>query len=219
MDGRDVGTGIVTRTATRARAAACIGLLAGCSKSSAAAPGATGVDAATTVVNGLVGASGGSLYAPDGTGVSVPAGALVVDTTLSLEASPLEPVPTMATIVGTPTLFGPEGIQFEGTVSVTMSYNPQLLPAGSLASDIVVYTAPAGTQAFQALPTSVLDGSHVLTTTTHFCVLVAAVPEGVGAMDGGADAEMADSEAAATADAGDDVGGDAGADADEGSDP
>ena len=60
------------------------------------------------------------------------------------------------------------------------------------ASDVVVYTAPvASGSTFKPLPTTVVDGSHVSATTSHFCIFAPAVaaPSGDAAAD---DAETLD---------------------------
>jgi hypothetical protein len=77
--------------------------------------------------------------------------------------------------VGDPYLLGPEGQQFAAPVTVTLAFSPELLPAGASASDVVIYTAPAGTVDYQPLSTGLVDGTHVSALTTHFSIFVAAV--------------------------------------------
>jgi hypothetical protein len=128
-------------------------------------------------VNQPIGAAGGVVSTSDGTGTSVniPNGAVSTTLVVSVSSNPGAPAPGGAMAVGTPYLFGPEGTQFQKPVTVTVPYDPAKLPAGMGAADVAVFTAPAGSSAYQALPTNVVDATHVSAQTTHFSNFVAAV--------------------------------------------
>lgn len=151
---------------------------------------------APQAVSRSIGAVGGQLVASDGTGVSVPAGALGTATTITVTPEPGAPTAPEATPVGTPFLYGPEGQTFSTPVTVTLAFDPRQIPEGKQVSDVLVYTAPWGSSAFATLPTTVVDATHVSAETTHFSIFVAEVPlsdaaAAVGAGDaaGGNDAE------------------------------
>jgi hypothetical protein len=142
-----------------------------------ALPGCTGSLQATSsgATSSVVGAQGGSVTLSGGTGVTVPAGALPSNVTVTVTPSPSAPTPA-GTVVGTPYTFGPEGQKFSSPVTVTLAFDPSEIPAGSTAGDIVIYTAPAGTTSYTALPTSIVDSTHASALTTHFSTFVCVVP-------------------------------------------
>jgi hypothetical protein len=127
--------------------------------------------------------SGGAVSLADGTAVSIPAGALTASTAITLATQPSTPVIDGSVLVGSVYRFGPEGTQFAAPVTVTLAYDPQKLPNGAAASDVVIFTAPAGSSSFTALATSVVDATHVSATTTHFSDFVAAVKNKVETPD------------------------------------
>jgi len=148
---------------------------------------------AKKVTKQVVGKSGGTVSAPNGTKVIIPAGALPADVTISVQENPSAPQLTTAQSVGASYLFGPEGQKFLKTVSVTLPVTN--LPQGSTAQDLVMYTAPAGTSDYKPLPTTVEDATHVTGKTNHFCNmqlgLAAAAGDGGIALDAaGADATV-----------------------------
>jgi hypothetical protein len=122
-----------------------------------------------------VGANGGTVAA-DGTGVTIPAGALPGDANVTVRSEPEAATAGGTTSVGTPAIFGPEGTKFAVPVKISFKVDRSKLPSGKTLADVVVYTAPAGTTDFRALPTSVLDDTRVEATTTHFSVLYPGVP-------------------------------------------
>lgn len=137
-----------------------------------------------------IGPAGGSVSLSDGTKVEIPAAALSSATVITIAASNSAAAPASATVVGPPYLFGPEGTTFAAPATVTLAFMATRLPPGKTAADVVIFTAPAGSSSYAALPTTVADASHVQATTTHFSIFVPAVvtslPDG-GANDGSAD--------------------------------
>jgi len=104
----------------------------------------------------------------NGTSVTVPAGALASAQTITITPSPPTPALAGATAVGSGYVFGPEGVTFLQPVTVTLAYDPKLIPAGKSVSDVKVSTSPVGSTAFISLPTSQVDATHVAAPTTHF---------------------------------------------------
>ncbi len=122
-----------------------------------------------------VGAAGGTIVNADGSGVTVPSGALTSDVTVTVTSSPAATPPSTGAAVGTPTTFGPSGLKFAKPVTVVLTFDASKLPTGTDAARIVVFTAPDGTVDYEPLPTRVLDATHVSAETTHFSVLVPVV--------------------------------------------
>ncbi len=141
---------------------------------SSATPGP--VAKTTAPVMATVGNQGGSVLNAEGVGVTVPPGALPEDVTLTVTSTPDALPPPKADAVGTPTTFGPSGLQFAKPVTVVLTFDPAKLPPGIDASRIVVFTAPDGTTNFEPLPTTVVDATHVSAQTIHFSVLVPVIP-------------------------------------------
>src|SRR5207253_6525698 len=123
-----------------------------------------------------VGKTGGDVSTPSGAGVAIPSGALPADVTITVDSTPNAAPPSGGRTVGTPYTFGPEGTQFTVPVTVTLDFDPSLLPPGKTAKDIYIYTAPAGSTAFTPLATSIVDTTHVAAQTSHFSVFVSFVP-------------------------------------------
>jgi hypothetical protein len=120
-------------------------------------------------------AGGGTVTMSDGTKVTVPANALGQDTAITVATEPNSVTIDGASIVGTVYRFGPEGTQFSQPATVTLAFDPAQLPAGTLATDVVIMTAPVGSTAFVGLPTSLADATHVSAATTHFSDFAAIV--------------------------------------------
>jgi hypothetical protein len=141
--------------------------------------------------------TGAHVTVGDGASIDIPAGALQSNTTITGTTTDAT-APADTVMVGTPYLFGPEGTQFAQPVTIVLAFDPSKLPAGRSASDVAIYTAPAGSSNYQALPTTLVDGSHVQATTTHFSIFVAAVvtPLFDLGVNEGADASVHEADAA-----------------------
>jgi hypothetical protein len=125
------------------------------------------LDAGTTSQD--IGASGGTVTAPDGTTVVIPAGALAEDVTITIMPNPFAPALTQAQPLAVAHLFGPEGQKFLKPISVTVEFDPSSLPPGATAQGVSVYTAPSNSNFYQTLPTTVTDSTHVTARTSEFC--------------------------------------------------
>jgi hypothetical protein len=149
----------------------------------------------------VVDATGGTVTTNEGTTLVIPPKALSSQVTITIALDPA-PVPiTQATAVTAAHVFGPDGITFKVPVCITLAFEPELLPQGVTENDVVLYAAPTGSGAYQPLPTSAVDATHVMGTTSQFATTVFAAY--------GAAAEIpADAAGAPSCDAGD--GGDAG---------
>jgi hypothetical protein len=138
------------------------------------------------VVTATVGAHGGTIVNATGTGVEIPAGALPNNVQVSVSPTPQAPPPSGSTEVGTPTTFGPSGLQFAQPVTVVLAFDPSKLPANTDASRVVIFTAPDGTTNYTPLATKLRDATHVAAETTHFSVFVPAIPLATQPQDAGA---------------------------------
>lgn len=129
-----------------------------------------------------VGSAGGVVETPGGVGVTIPAGALSSSVTITVQAETAGATIPNVLMVGSPYRFGPEGQTFSSPVTVVMPFTPSIIPSGETSADVVIYTAPVGTQNYTALPTTLVDATHVQATTTHFSDFVPVIPP----LDGGA---------------------------------
>lgn len=132
---------------------------------------------------GTIGSTGGQVAAGDSATVDIPAGALGVNTKITITPTTAA-APDSTDEVGTVYLFGPEGTIFDLPATVTLAYDPSLVPTGDTSSDIIIYTAPAGTTTYTALTTTIVDATHVSAPTSHFSIFVAAAHH-KNRMDGG----------------------------------
>ena len=125
-----------------------------------------------------VGPDGGTVALSDGTSVQIPAGALGAVTAITITPDPSAPPPDGGIWVGTPYLFGPEGTQFASPVTVTLPFVPSELPGDAGPDGIAIDTAPAGSTAYVALATTVVDTTHVSAQTSHFSAYGPAIDVG-----------------------------------------
>jgi hypothetical protein len=141
-----------------------VAVLAGCAR-----------PAPSLTVSQPVGPEGGTIALGDGTRLDIPPGALAGTQTIT--ARPVEVIPPPdLDVVGPVYLFGPEGLQFQKPIRITLAFDPSLVPAGSFSEDIVIFTAPANTTQYSDLGTRMLDDTHVRAETMHFSVFGPGVP-------------------------------------------
>ncbi len=120
-----------------------------------------------------IGPQGGTVAYGTGASVTVPAGALTSNVPITITPT-TGTAPFSTKVVGAFYVFGPEGTQFSSPVTISIAFNDAILPAGDSSSDVVIYTAPAGTTTYTPLATTVTGIDHVQATTTHFSIFVAA---------------------------------------------
>ena len=121
-----------------------------------------------------IGAAGGQIALGDNT-VKIPAGALSTTTTVTLASAAAAPAPAQAVAVGAALLLGPASTTFGAPCTVTLSFDPHLLPPASSLTDVVILTAPSGSSTYTSLGGTPVDATHVSATTTSPGVFLAAV--------------------------------------------
>ena len=135
-----------------------------------------------------LGVEGGQVTAPNGVGVTIPAGALRKATVITLTPASVDQMRPTTPSVGEMYEFGPEGQTFDVPAKVKLEVDIARLPAGYSIADVVVQRAPAGSAAFELLPTRIVDSTHVEADTLHFSVFVPTLDSARGGGDGGVDA-------------------------------
>ena len=144
-------------------AAACLALtLAACGGGGDAGGGAGG---ATTVQTRVIAATGGTVTASGAT-LSIPAGALSQDTTISVSISnPIPNLPQSPTLRGMIFDFGPNGTTFRTPATLTL---PLVGTPAANERAVIAYLDPASNQ-WVDLPSTVTNGS-ISAPLTHFTV-------------------------------------------------
>lgn len=128
-------------------------------------------------VSMLIGPEGGVLEHPTGAKIVVPVGALSSATTLSITGidAPAD-VSIGGPVLGQGFDMTPEGTVFQRAVEVTLPFDATRIPAGTSAETAQIYTAPKGSQKFDALATTIdLAAGLARAETGHFSTFVAAV--------------------------------------------
>jgi hypothetical protein len=122
-------------------------------------------------------AKGGTVGISDGSAVVVVGpGALAAPTQITVTSDSATPPAGLGVPVSGCFRFGPEGLQFQSPVTITLAVDGTRLPAGSALDQVFIATAPAGSSSFSALGTSASDASHVAAETSHFSVFCAVSP-------------------------------------------
>ncbi len=136
----------------------------------------------------VIGVAGGTVSGTDGTTVTIPAGALTSDVTITLTPMPSLAAPANVRWAGLPYSLGPNGTQFAEAVTVTLPFSPNQLAPGSTSNQVAVYTAPEGSTSFTSLGGTVVDSTNVQVQTTHFSFFAPGAPTERAACtaDGGA---------------------------------
>lgn len=124
--------------------------------------------------SGVIGPGGGQIMTDEGTIVTVPPDALDASVTVAVALNASPPPITQAIALTSAHTLTPEGQTFGVPVCVTLSYEPELLPAGMTGQNVFLYTASQDSGAYVPLPTLALDPTHVMGMTTHFSNVLAA---------------------------------------------
>jgi hypothetical protein len=145
----------------------------------------------------IVDSTGATVSTDDGTSVVIPPLALKTPVTITIDLAPDAPLPSQATSVTTPHVFGPAETPFHYPVCLTLAFEPEILPKGFDEGSVVLYAAyPAGSSSYVELPTYAVDARHVMAMTSQFSMTVVAayggareqVPDGgVPVCNGGPD--------------------------------
>jgi hypothetical protein len=160
-----------------------ISFLAACSSEAATPATDSGTAADTGSSAGLemaIGASGGTVSNADGSGVMIPSGALGATVTITVSSPASAPAPASSAVVGDPLVLGPEGQTFSTPATVSLAFDPERLPSGRTAANVVIMTAAVGSNNYAPLTTTVVDSTHVSAQTSHFSVFVPVVLGGGG---------------------------------------
>lgn len=122
----------------------------------------------------LIGTTGGSATSADGKAtVQVPAGALATSTTITI-ASSIANVPQGN--IGNVFDFGPEGITFNTPVTISMKYDPNVIPQGVAESSLTLAFLSGST--WTDIPTTIDTINKLLIgQTTHFSTYGAKTPD------------------------------------------
>lgn len=147
-------------------------LIAGCGSGGSGSSGLTDTESATAYIS----VSGGSLTTPGGdASLNVPAGALSGDQ--SITVSPNSKVTPPGNISGAYD-YGPDGQTFTSPVTVSIKYDPDLMPAGMSASDLRLAWL-AGNGIWEIISGSTVDETNNLVSgqTSHFSTYTVIVHE------------------------------------------
>ncbi|UCD37354.1 MAG: tandem-95 repeat protein [Fidelibacterota bacterium] len=114
-----------------------------------------------------VGPDGGTVSSPDGATIDIPSGALSGD--VDIQIGTYTTPPLGADVAGLVYFFGPTGTQFATPVTITVPYDPALIPEGYSESDLALLLYDESNGSWEILPSSVNTITHMVTgTTTHF---------------------------------------------------
>ena len=112
--------------------AACLALtLAACGGGGGSNDGGGG--GGTPPASTIVGPAGGTVNGPNGAKLVIPAGALATDTTIGIAqiAGSATPLPSGFSVSGPVFAFTPHGTTFSVPVTITLPFDPALVPAGT----------------------------------------------------------------------------------------
>ncbi len=146
----------------RSCAASCLALtLAACGSDGDGGDGASSPPASATI-----GPAGGTVTGPNGAKVVIPPGALATDTTIVIEQSSAgaPPLPAGFTASGQIFAFTPHGTTFAVPVTMTVPFDPALVPAGSRPA---FYKTNAQNQ-WEQIAGATVDGDTVSARVTSF---------------------------------------------------
>ncbi|MBI2385943.1 MAG: T9SS type A sorting domain-containing protein [Elusimicrobia bacterium] len=132
----------------------------------------------------------------DGTGVSLPKGALREDAIITVETIPETPASPTArrraefklSAVSESVEFGPHGTSFRVPVQIALAYDPAVVRAKNLnARDIKIHYWNEATQAWEPLPSTVDESAHLVRAqSAHFSLYQAMGSGGIGVLATGA---------------------------------
>jgi uncharacterized delta-60 repeat protein len=158
---------------------AALFLLCACGHDSGHTPGIgdsrdAGAEDAGARSEASIGAEGGTISAPDGASVEIPAGALSSDVEIGIarSSSGAPPLPDGFTVYGSIHALTPHGTQFAAPVTVTLPYDASSVPDGGEPS---LYKTNAA-RTWERVPDAVFEGDHVTARVTGFSWFVPGDP-------------------------------------------
>jgi len=115
----------------------------------------------------LIGPAGGTVLGPNGAKVVIPAGALATETRINIEeiTAGAPPLPTGVAAFGKMFAFTPHGTTFAVPVSMTVPFDPALVPAGVTPA---LYKTNAAMTAFEPIAGGTVTGDTVTAPVTSF---------------------------------------------------
>ena len=111
----------------------------------------------------MVSATSGATITAPGITITIPAGALAADTTITINVAPASTAPNPADVASPLFDLGPTGTKFAKPVTLVIDYDATKAPAGK--TPVIAFLANA---AWTPLADSAAAGGKVTATTTHF---------------------------------------------------
>jgi uncharacterized delta-60 repeat protein len=126
----------------------------------------------TPPVSAVIGPAGGTVIGPNGASVVVPPGALATDTTITIEQTSVgsPTLPTGVVSFGAMFAFTPHGIAFKAPVTLTIPFDPALMPAGM---SPVFYKTNAANTGWAAIAGATVSGGKLSVQVTSFSGAIA----------------------------------------------
>ena len=124
---------------------------------------------------GTIGAGGGTVVGASGGQVVIPAGALSQNVAISITQSSTgaPALPAGVSVVGQMFAFQPHGTSFASPATITIPFDPALVPAGSSVS---LYKTTAGQAGWEIVSGATVSGSSISAAVTSFSYMVAGAP-------------------------------------------
>jgi uncharacterized delta-60 repeat protein len=124
----------------------------------------------------VIGAAGGTVSSPNGAQVLVPPGALAQATLIEVTPSSVGApgLPAGVTAYGPIYAFTPHGTTFLTPVTITVPFDPALVPAGTIP---VLYKTNATQTAFEVVPGSTVSGNFITAQVTGFSYAAPGSPQ------------------------------------------
>ncbi|MBI5716438.1 MAG: hypothetical protein HZC37_01980 [Burkholderiales bacterium] len=148
---------------------------AGDSPPAAPPPSSPSPPATATPVVPSIGSAGGVARSADGAEVMVPAGALAQATAIEVQAAPAgaPALPSGVPALGRVYAFTPHGTTFAAPATVTVPFDPALVPPGVVP---VLYKTHPATGGYVAVESAVMQGATMRAEVTGFSYFVVAPP-------------------------------------------
>jgi hypothetical protein len=125
--------------------------------------------AGTPQLSRTIGPGGGTVAASDGSSISIPPGALLSPTPITMDPAALGALPGGGVSGGAAYTLGPAGQTFLVPATITLTFDPKALPPMTQGSDLAVFTTSVGTTDHAYwLATRLVDAAHVSAQTSHF---------------------------------------------------
>jgi uncharacterized delta-60 repeat protein len=124
-------------------------------------------------VTAPIGAAGGTVNGPSGAQVLIPAGALAAEATIAIEqtSAGAPALPTGVTPFGPMFAFTPHGTSFTTPVTITVPFDPALVPAGETPA---LYKTNASLTIWAEVPGATVNGNSMSGVVTGFSDVVVA---------------------------------------------